>query len=175
MKKFYLVVILVLTSFFLPGCDWIRTQLGMMTSTELEAAKQQKQNAANMQVAKDSLKMAHIDSLAVEVKDSIGSAINNITEKVSDIISKEDYSDRYYVIMGSYKNHANSKKMVDMLTENGYKPTVFDLKNGSKMVSAASFNSQADANKELKNLLDKEFTPEDIWVYDINQKLHINQ
>lgn len=175
MNRFYLVVILVFTSFFLTGCDWIRTQLGMMTSTELEAVKQQKQDAANKQVAKDSLKMAHLDSLAVEVKDSIGSVINNISDKVSEIITKDDLSNRYYVIMGSYKNHANSKKMVDILTDNGYKPTVFDLKNGSKMVSAASFNSQSDANKELKNLLDKDFTPEDIWVYDINQKLHINQ
>ena len=75
--------------------------------------------------------------------------------------------------MGSDKNPANAKKMFDILTNNGYKPTMFDLKNGYKMVSAASFNSEADANVEKKNLKEKEFTPDDIWVYDINQQRHI--
>jgi len=96
------------------------------------------------------------DTLTKVVKDSV-------------IVPQE----RFHIIVGSFKDSTNSKKMVDMLTKNGYRPTLIQLKNGYTLVSAASFNNQADASKEMYKIMKMDFAPEDIWVYDNNQKLHI--
>lgn len=156
MNKFFLVVVLAISSFLLPGCDWIRAQLGMATSIELEVARKKNIVAATELAQINALKTAKIDSLALEVKDSVRNVVVN----------------RFHIIMGSFKDSTNARKMADLLTKNGYKPTLFLSKNGSTMVSASSFNNQSEANKELNNLLEKDFTPDDIWVYETNQKFH---
>jgi len=155
MKKSNLVVILFCFSFFLSGCDWVRAQLGMPTSRELDVVRQKTLLTKTLLTKVDSLAIKG-DTLTKVVKDSV-------------IVPQE----RFHIIVGSFKDSTNSKKMVDMLTKNGYRPTLIQLKNGYTLVSAASFNNQADASKEMYNIMKMDFAPEDIWVYDNNQKLHI--
>lgn len=150
MKKSNLVVILFCFSFFLSGCDWVRAQLGMPTSRELDVVRQK-------------TLLTKVDSLAIK-----GDTLTKVV-KDSVIVSQE----RFHIIVGSFKDSTNSKKMVDMLTKNGYRPTPIQLKSGYTLVSAASFNNQADASKEMYKIMKMDFAPEDIWVYDNNQKLHI--
>jgi hypothetical protein len=88
-------------------------------------------------------------------------------------IPKADYNDRFYVIVGSFKDPVNSEKMFLFLSKNGYKPKLIEFKNGYKLVSAASFMTQGEASKEMLKIMDTDFAPEDIWVYDTNQKLHV--
>ncbi len=201
MRKSNLVILLVFFSFFLSGCDWVRFQLGMPTSRELEAKK-----SANLFVAeqrlKDSLLRLQIDSIAKAsadttalsqmVKENIkaaGEAVSNdVKEITKDVqqtnkivaekstvteIPKADYNDRFYVIVGSFKDPVNSEKMFLFLSKNGYKPKLIEFKNGYKLVSAASFMTQGEASKEMLKIMDTDFAPEDIWVYDTNQKLHV--
>jgi len=216
MRKSNLFILLVFFSFFLSGCDWVRFQLGMPTSREIEAKK-----SANLfieeQRLKDSLLRLQIDSIAkasadtaslsqqvreivrgageavagdakeiakdvrvvtgniadkakstVQPSNSATKPANNITE-----IPKADYSDRFYVIVGSFKDPSNSEKMFLFLSKNGYKPKLLEFKNGYKLVSAASFTTQAEASKEMLKIMDTDFAPEDIWVYDTNQRLHV--
>ncbi|MFA5849421.1 MAG: SPOR domain-containing protein [Bacteroidales bacterium] len=213
MRKSNLVILLVFFSFFLSGCDWVRFQLGMPTSREIEAKK-----SANLfieeQRIKDSLLRLQIDSIAKasadtaalsqqvremvrgagaavagdvkeitkDVKEAAGKVINKTNSAVQPAISvknnataipKADYNDRFYVIVGSFKDPLNSEKMFLYLSKNGYKPKLIEFKNGYKLVSAASFMTQEEATKEMLKIMDTDFAPEDIWVYDTNQRLHV--
>ncbi len=202
MRKSNLFILLVFFSFFLSGCDWVRFQLGMPTSREIEAKK-----SANLfieeQRLKDSLLRLQIDSIAKAsadttalsqlVRENIKAAGDAVAGDVKEIakeiiqqtnkiatekstiteIPKADYSDRFYVIVGSFKDPVNSEKMFLFLSKNGYKPKLIEFKNGYKLVSAASFTTQAEASKEMLKIMDTDFAPEDIWVYDTNQRLHV--
>lgn len=161
MRKLNLVVILFLFSFLLSGCNWIRTQLGMPTSSELDMATQANLYAASEAASYDSLQKVKADSLALA--DSLKKAEIPVT----------DFKYRYHVIVGSFKVQMNSQKMMEFLLNNGYKPAKINFKNGFTLVSAASFDTLQEAINEMHSIMDKDFSPDDIWVYDLNQQLHI--
>lgn len=206
MRKSNLVILLVFFSFFLSGCDWVRFQLGMPTSRELEAKKNANLFAAEQRL-KDSLLKLQIDSIAKasadtaalsqqvreilsgagaavagdvkEIAKDVKDAAGNVADKTKDvmqqtnIIPKADYNDRFHVIVGSFKDPINSEKMYLFLSKNGYKPKLIEFKNGYKLVSAASFMTQEEASREMLKIMDTDFAPEDIWLYDTNQRLHV--
>lgn len=76
---------------------------------------------------------------------------------------------RYLVIMGSFKDSVNCGKMTSVLIKHGYKPSLVKLKNGYTLVSAASFNNQGEANREMLKILDTDYAPDDIWIYDMKK------
>jgi cell division septation protein DedD len=81
---------------------------------------------------------------------------------------------RFYVIVGSFKDESNVAKMDGYLSKNGYKPIHLNFKNGYKVVASGAFANANEAYGAMRKLLELDFSPEDIWVYDTNQKLHIN-
>jgi hypothetical protein len=123
-----------------------------------------------------------VKEITKDVKEAAGKVINKTNSAVQPAISvknnataipKADYNDRFYVIVGSFKDPLNSEKMFLYLSKNGYKPKLIEFKNGYKLVSAASFMTQEEATKEMLKIMDTDFAPEDIWVYDTNQRLHV--
>ncbi|MDD2583504.1 MAG: hypothetical protein PHE99_00995 [Bacteroidales bacterium] len=159
-------IILTLTTaiMIVTGCDWVRSQLGMATSQEIEALKIEQQRVeAGLQKA-DSIEKARLDSIKL-VADSL--EMEKAIEK-----KKLESRERFHVILGSFKNYSNSARMVEKLTKKGYKPQVFNFKNGFEAVSICSFDKVTPAFNEMYNLLDQGFAPDDIWVYDIKQNLH---
>ncbi len=93
-------------------------------------------------------------------------------QKSSPIVNNSaDY--KFYVIAGSFKEDANAQKMVNYLKKGNFKPIVLNFKNGFKVVASGGFNNANDAYNERRKLLEYDFSPEDVWIYDINQKLHI--
>ena len=81
---------------------------------------------------------------------------------------------RFYVIVGSFKDEGNVAKMDGYLSKNGYKPIHLNFKNGYKVVASGAFANANEAYGAMRKLLELDFSPEDVWVYDTNQKLHIN-
>lgn len=98
------------------------------------------------------------------------SAISSTTKNTpSQIITA-----RFYVIVGSFKDESNVAKMDEYLSKNGYKPIHLNFKNGYKVVASGAFANANEAYGAMRKLLELDFSPEDVWVYDTNQKLHIN-
>jgi len=126
----------------------------MPTSKDLDIAKQKSVFANIQQPTKETSIIKVEDSLSVKTD------------------SKTDSLKRFHVILGSFKDSSNSGKMVELLSKNGYKPILIKLKSGYTLVSAASFNDQREADKEMLKILDTDYAPEDVWVYDTIQKLH---
>lgn len=95
-----------------------------------------------------------------------------LPQKSAPIVNNSaDY--KFYVIAGSFKEDANAQKMVNYLKKGNFKPIVLNFKNGFKVVASGGFNNANDAYNERRKLLEYDFSPEDVWIYDINQKLHI--
>ena len=81
---------------------------------------------------------------------------------------------RYHVILGSFKVEDNAGKMDAMLKNNGYTPRVIKFNNGFSAVSAASYDNYRDALRAMYDIMEFEYCPEDVWIYDLNQKMHSN-
>jgi cell division septation protein DedD len=157
MRKSAIVPLIIATLLLISGCDWIRGQLGMPTSSELDALRKSK-NTTQVQIdtqCKIPEKSVITDSTltSIENKDSV-------------------FHQRYYIVAGSFKDQNNARKMEDILRKNGYTPVTLELKNGFLMVTAGAFSSENEARKEMNSLLEKEFSPGDLWIYDANTNKH---
>lgn len=105
----------------------------------------------------DSIKKAKVDSLAL------------IAAMEAE---KNALKDRFYVVLGSFKVQDNADRMHKFLEKNNYTPRTIKFKNGFELVSAASTNNLQEALRILDELLEYEYCPDDVWVYDVRQELH---
>lgn len=191
--KFFLVLmtaIMVVT-----GCDWIRVQLGMATSDDIATLKKERQyddsvrlmndsvarsvNVGEMSTTEDkSLKITDTSAFNEQKKESNVAATNQPQQKSQpeqiavSAPAKTSLTNRYYVIIGSFKDHSNSEKMAEYLKSKGITPTIMDFKNGFRVVSTASYSTLGAAFNEMYKLRDQNFGPDDIWVYDVRQNMH---
>ncbi len=150
------------------SCDWLRSKLGMATSDEIEALKREQERV-------DAQKR-HNDSIAKALEDSLAHVAAMELSEQSTIISSTHGTKRFHVIIGSFKNDSNTQRMLSRLKKAEYTPVLINFKNGFGVVSICSFDNVTDAFNEKNRFLnsEKEFVPEDIWVYDMNQRLHTN-
>ena len=148
MRKSVIISLIVASVLSISGCDWIRGELGMPTSADLDAYRSSKY-------------VSKVDTSVIPAADSTSA------DSLKPSVEK-----RFYIVAGSFKDASNVKKMEDILKKNGYTPLSFAMKNGFTMVTAGGFDTEAEASKEMRFLLEKDFSPEDLWVYDANTKKH---
>lgn len=169
MRTAKLILTLMAAIMIVTGCDWVRTQLGMATSDDIAELRKEQQRVEAERRTADSLRMVAEDSVNVNLADSVAAAkaSNAGTQGVA-----PDMSNRYHVIVGSFKDYSNSERMVANLKKRGYEPSVLDFKNGFKAVSISSYSKMSPAFNVMYKLVDENFVEDDIWVYDIRQNLH---
>lgn len=144
----------------LSGCDWIKKQLGMATSSDIARLKlEMQQKAAREQQIKDSLETLRLDSLRLEQEKNVLPYSSGLDK-------------RYYVIVGSFQKDFNAKNMVETLKKSGYSPVKIALKNGFDMVAIAGFDNYREARNEILKIEDYDLCPYDVWIYDVKQALH---
>lgn len=198
MRRFKSIIVFLAAVLLLSGCDWLRSTLGMPTSHDLAKVETE----IRMRRVADSLNSLIKDTLIVDslkIRDSLPdstsvSQINkdSIEKKITQPqpqknvpvpvtaqsnttkISPSQITARFYVIVGSFKDESNVAKMDGYLSKNGYKPIHLNFKNGYKVVASGAFANANEAYGAMRKLLELDFSPEDVWVYDTNQKLHIN-
>ena len=160
MKAFRLVSTLLVALMLVTGCDFFRSLVGKPTSKDLERMKQEALEQSRKQRELDSINRAK----ALEL------------EKAKAAAEKENLLDesagRYHVILGSFKVEGNAGKMYALLEKNGYTPRVIKFNNGFEVVSVAAYDNYREALKAMNDVMEYEFCPEDVWIYDINQNLH---
>lgn len=158
MKTLKLTVLLLMLMSLFTGCDFFRSIMGKPTSKDIEnmkiAAQKQKQEAKRIQDSIDFIR-AEEARLAEEA-----------------LAAKNNLDSRYYIILGSFKIESNATNFLQLLAEKGYTTQNIKLKNGYDLVSAAGFDNFRAAYNEMQKLLEFEFCPEDIWIYDTAQDLH---
>lgn len=161
MKKMQIMrpfVGMLLALLLFTGCDWVKKQLGMPTSEDLEKMKMEmEQKELREKQIKDSIEAARLNSLRLaQEKDIPYSKLDN----------------KYYVIMGSFKEIANADILKAELEKIGYTPVRIALKNGFDMVALAGFDAYGQAVAEISKIEDNDLCPYDVWIYDVEQALH---
>ena len=163
MKAFRLISTLMVALMLVTGCDFFRSLVGKPTSKELEQMKREAVEQARKQRQLDSINKAK--ALALEQAKAAEENKNLLDESAG----------RYHVILGSFKVDGNAEKMYALLEKNGYTPKVIKFNNGFDVVSVAAYNNYRDALKAMEDIMEYPFCPEDVWIYDINQKMHVKQ
>ena len=159
MKTSKIIIILIAFAITLSGCDKIRSLLGMPTSAQLEAVREQEMVKEGLQRFEDSVKKAKADS----------------TKAALAVTSADGYSSMnksFYVIVGSFKVEENAAKKVDQIKSLNYAPEYLDFKNGFKVVSAFSSDDEKEAYTTMSKLISQGIDEEEVWIYDKLQKLH---
>ncbi len=194
MRTAKLFLTLMAAIMIVTGCDWIRMQLGMATSEDIANLKKERQYDDSVRMMNDSVAMRGnagdmSTSGSYNVKISDTAAFNerkaDTTVKAETVkqpepvkqaepvaVQEQKPGNRYHVIVGSFKDHSNATKMAEYLRVKGYNPTLMDFRNGFRVVSAASFPQMGPAFTEMYKIADLNIIKDDIWVYDIRQKLH---
>lgn len=163
MKAFKLIVTLAAALMLLTGCDFFRSILGKPTSEDIERMRLEAVENARRQRMQDSL-----DRLkAIELEKALAAK-----EKAGVL---DESAGRYHVILGSFKVEGNAEKMMDLLRKSGYTPRMIQFNNGFEAVSVAAFDDYREALKAMYEVMEFEFCPEDVWIYDINQNMHVKQ
>lgn len=157
MKAVRVLSMFLIAVTLLSGCDFFRSILGKPTSKDIERMRIEAEAQARKQRQLDSINKAKAEA------DAIAAA---------QMQALKSLDKRFYVILGSFKVEDNATKMYAMLEKNGYTPKTIRFKNGYDLVAVASFDNLQKALVELDNLRAYEYCPEDVWVYDVNQKLH---
>lgn len=160
MKAFRLIPVLLAALVLFSGCDFFRSLVGKPTSEDLERMRQEAVEQER-QRRQDSIDKTRAIALAQAEAEA----------------AKQDQlagTGRYHVILGSFKVEDNAGKMDAMLKNNGYTPRVIKFNNGFSAVSAASYDNYRDALKAMYDIMEFEYCPEDVWIYDLNQKMHSN-
>ena len=80
---------------------------------------------------------------------------------------------KYHVILGSFKVEGNAEKMYATLEKNGYKPRVIEFNNGFEAVSVAAYDDYREALRAMEDVMEYQFCPEDVWIYDVSQNMHV--
>lgn len=160
MKNFRFVPVLLLSLMLFTGCDFFRSLVGKPTSKELEKMKIEAEAQARKARQEDSLRRVQEELLKMEAEKSVS---------VSDL----EKTGRYHVIMGSFKVEGNAEKMAARLEKDGYSPIVFMFENGFESVSVAGFDTLREALEASVNMYEKDYTPDDVWVYDVKKNIHV--
>ncbi len=162
MKAFRLVSTLLVALMLVTGCDFFRSIVGMPTSEDLEKMKQEAVEQARKQRELDSVNRVR----ALEQEKARAAAQENLLD---------ESAGRYHVILGSFKVEGNAEKMYALLEKNGYKPRVIKFNNGFEVVSVAAYDNYRDALRAMNDIMEYQFCPEDVWIYDIRQNMHARQ
>ena len=142
----------------LQGCDWIKGQLGMPTSEDIERMKLEIQQQERERMAQEAAQ-------AQRVKDSLA-----MVEAAAAV--RKPAVDGYYVVLGSFKVHKNADALEALVKKHGFSAEKILMKNGYMMAAIGGFSNFSQAHKELEKVGELDFCPYDMWVYAASQGLH---
>ena len=153
-------VVLMAFALSLTGCDFFRSLVGKPTSAELEQMKLEAQAKIERErFVADSIKAAE-------------EAARLAALQSSEFPSVEEGDPRFHVIIGCFKVQNNAVNLRKVLTDNGYNPKKILFKNGFDAVSLFQSDNLEQAMRALWDFKDSPYCPEDIWIYDMKNKLH---
>lgn len=188
MKASRPIALFIICIILLTGCDAIRSALGKPTSKDLAALREQK------------LKMQHnLDSLAVEMgaeplADSIDTDIDTLKTEASDAATavaettaeeapaapeyeaaSNELAKGFYVVVGSFKNEDNARYLYNSISASGSEVAMVRMKNGFTAVMICHSESSEEAYRKMRDFYGSDKHPEDIWIYNTNQKMHVER
>ena len=162
MKPLRFISVLMMATMLFTGCDFFRSLVGKPTSKDLERMRQEEMARAEAQRKQDSI--ANAEAMLQK----------ELAEKEARKNILDESEGRYHIIFGSFKEDGNAEKMKARLEQHGYSPKILLFENGFEVVSVKAYDDYGKAYHDMMQVyLEMEICPDDIWIYDINQNLHV--
>ena len=191
-----LLIILFFTALSLGSCNWIKRFFDLPTPEEIAAAKYRAREdsiaLANFTMEQEAWRSrdANMDmDIPIDIENvvvpsdgyrdehagAIGSGTHNTNTQTQTQTSAHTIvgTNRFHVIVGSFRDPQNAQKMMKKLSDHGFNPAQFHLRSGYVAVSAGSFNNIEEARTSGRRMRETStLCPNDFWVYDVNRGLH---
>ena len=191
-----LLIILFFIALSLSSCNWIKRIFDLPTSEEIAVAKYRAREdsiaQANFTKEQEAWRSRDsdmdmdipidIDNVVVpadgyrdEHAGATGSGTYHTQTQTQGQASAHTLvgTNRFHVIVGSFRDPQNAQKMMKKLSDQGFKPAQFYLRNGYVAVSAGSFTNIEEARTSGRHMRETSaLCPYDFWVYDVNRGLH---
>lgn len=158
------------------GCDAFRSLAGRPTSADIE------QMRATLE-AREAYELWRQDSLAkarARLEDSLAALAQLDSLKLEKGIVKDlsvfrglsstmQLENRYYVVLGSFKEVRNAEKYRDTIKEAGFEAVVIRFKNGFNSVGVCPTDSPRALLDSMDKLRQEAFCPKDFWILENGQ------
>lgn len=150
------------------SCDRIRALFNMPTSAELE----QMWRDLEAEVAKEKADSAAAADMAAGnsvSRDSAGGFIPDSLSSVEGFVGKQNTpSEKYYVVLGRYRERANIDNMKRLLEERNERAVEIDRNDGSILVCAGGSSTIEEAKEALKRIEEYALSPDELWIFKNN-------
>ncbi len=177
MRRSLLLILSLAAAFSVTSCDFCRRLAGRPDSARLEvlrAAKiqdeQQKKQARADSIRAEGIRRERIAAQAKAEADSVA-AFDELRKKsvvlrhCSELrIPRASLQYRYYIIIGSFSNSANSRKLIDKCRDAGYEPVLVPFGGGRTSVAAAASDKVSDLVSAFRRVSKENFCPDDRYV-----------
>ncbi len=161
-----IVLILLVVTTIVSGCDFFRSLAGRPTSKDIELKRREilKQKAELEKAKQDSITLAQkaeADSLvAVE-------AISQWIYPTSDMggLTKDmNLSHKYYVIIGAYRVKANAERVLEQVSQAGYHVELIGFQNYLYAIGLSPSNKIAEIHASYLKITKEPFCPKGAWI-----------
>lgn len=161
------LLILTLALPLLAGCDFFRSVVGRPTSGQIaEKRAALEREEAERQARLDSVKNfeeALLDSLASvdAIRKGNGAVIG---AGGLDGVAAAALAHRYYVMVGTFSQSGNARRIADAAVAKGYEATLINYRNGFVAVGLSGSDSIPEAYAALQVIRGEDFCPPDVWI-----------
>jgi hypothetical protein len=169
MKRTTIILTLLSTVLITGSCDFFRIIAGRPDSAEIEQKRLaiEAERSAH-QAAMDSLKKVErqlADSLAI---------VDSLKRKNETVMNPAKLGGlyttaldaKYYVIIGSFMEKANARRLADEVSAKGYPAILIGFKNGYNAVGICPSGTLVDVYDALGKVKNEKFCPQGAWILE---------
>lgn len=111
------------------------------------------------------------DSVSKEKRDSVAGFLpDSISDPAPEgFVGKQNRAnERYYVVLGRYREQTNIDNMKRLLSERNETPVEIDRNDGSILVCAGGSPTLEEAKSALKRIEEYALSPDELWIFKNN-------
>ena len=71
---------------------------------------------------------------------------------------------KFYIVIGAFRERVNAETLVKKVSAQGYPATLISFRNGYNVVGICPSNTPQAIYDTLKEVREKDFCPDDVWV-----------
>lgn len=168
MKKSSLLLVLMM-SILVTGCDFLRAVAGRPVSRDIEKKRIEiiKAEEDALQARLDSIKKAELKVVAdsIAALDSLvaSGVFMSGPDRLGGLAATE-LDNRYYIIVGAFRESANARKLFESASSKGYSPVLISCRNGMTAVGLCPTDRVAEIRKSYEALKNESFFPKEAWI-----------
>lgn len=161
-KSFIAVAAMVSACVLAGGCDFLRKVAGRPTSSQIEAAVEQRAEQQRLAEAAERDSIRRAEEAAAEAARLEAEAQTQV------VADKAQPQERYYVVVGSYREPRHAERKKKKMEAAGCKAVVARVR-GLHVVAVCPSATREEALRTRSRLIRRGLCPEAGWILDLDK------